>query len=254
MYSISSLASADFHSASNEPGCGPSPSARSTPTAEPFSPSTGQMSLFTETLEPWMLRGLLPTPQTMDAIEMTRPVTWRGMSPRIVSNQGIEGQAGLRDVAASISSAAGSHVNLSVPPGSAEARKMTVISGRKWLALSPRSDPLGSLARMFLGSSAWGSMACYLTWKTWATPSGRWFFRLAPSAPRTGGIASGLWPTPRNCGAMGANITVKAIKKAPQRFPNLETRVAMVEKRSGSLNPTWVEWLQGFPLGWTEVD
>lgn len=25
------------------------------------------------------------------------------------------------------------------------------------------------------------------------------------------------------------------------------------EAVSGQLNPTWVEWLQGFPLGWTEV-
>jgi len=24
--------------------------------------------------------------------------------------------------------------------------------------------------------------------------------------------------------------------------------------QSGSLNPMWVEWLQGYPLGWTEVD
>jgi hypothetical protein len=22
----------------------------------------------------------------------------------------------------------------------------------------------------------------------------------------------------------------------------------------GSLNPTWVEWLQGFPLGWTDLN
>jgi hypothetical protein len=23
---------------------------------------------------------------------------------------------------------------------------------------------------------------------------------------------------------------------------------------SGKLNPTWVEWLMGFPLGWTALD
>jgi len=27
-----------------------------------------------------------------------------------------------------------------------------------------------------------------------------------------------------------------------------------VEERIGQLNPTWVEWLQGFPLGWTIVE
>jgi len=25
------------------------------------------------------------------------------------------------------------------------------------------------------------------------------------------------------------------------------------EKVSGSLNPTWVEWLMGFPIEWTEL-
>ena len=41
--------------------------------------------------------GFWPTPQTMDSIEMTRPVFLKGKSYRIKSNQGIEGQAGLRD-------------------------------------------------------------------------------------------------------------------------------------------------------------
>ena len=29
---------------------------------------------------------------------------------------------------------------------------------------------------------------------------------------------------------------------------------ASVGYNTGALNPTWVEWLQGFPLGWTEVE
>jgi len=44
-------------------------------------------------------RRTFPTPQTMDALTKIRPVTYRGNSPRITSNRGIEGQAGLRDVA-----------------------------------------------------------------------------------------------------------------------------------------------------------
>jgi hypothetical protein len=39
-------------------------------------------------------------------------------------------------------------------------------------------------------------MACYLTWRRKATKSGRSYFQLAPSTPRTGGIGFGLWPTP----------------------------------------------------------
>ncbi len=26
------------------------------------------------------------------------------------------------------------------------------------------------------------------------------------------------------------------------------------EKVGGQLNPTWVEWLMGFPLGWTDLE
>lgn len=63
------------------------------------------------------------------------------------------------------------------------------------------------------------------------------------------------WPTPRNCSAMAATITEEAVEKAPDRFPNLETVVATREPKAagGSLNPTWVEWLMGFPLGWTDL-
>ncbi len=37
---------------------------------------------------------------------------------------------------------------------------------------------------------------------------------------------------------------------------NLEEYVAasLPEAVNGTLNPTWVEWLQGFPLGWTDLD
>lgn len=48
---------------------------------------------------------MLPTPQTMDSIDMVRPVEWRGNSPRIKSNQGIDGQAGVRDVVGSLTGA-----------------------------------------------------------------------------------------------------------------------------------------------------
>jgi len=87
-------------------------------------------------------------------------------------------------------------------------------------------------------------------------------------------------PTPRSCSAMSATFTADAIAKAPNRFPSLETAVALSpwptptardwksgkasdathdrnsrplsEVVGGSLNPTWVEWLMGFPLGWTD--
>ena len=98
-----------------------------------------------------------------------------------------------------------------------------------------------------------------------------------------------MWPTPRSCSAMAATITPESAW-APGRFPNLETVVgrsiwptptatmhkgsgpaALTRKDgkdrsndrldhklqslegSGALNPTWVEWLMGFPTGHTDL-
>ena len=58
------------------------------------------------------------------------------------------------------------------------------------------------------------------------------------------------WPTPRSCSAMAATLTNKG-----ERFPNLETVMANRDSSTvgGRLNPTWVEWLMGWPQGWTDL-
>lgn len=81
-------------------------------------------------------------------------------------------------------------------PGSDWARKMTATYGRKFGDYWLSSDPPDSWVRTLLGTSIWGSMTCYLTWRKSVTPRGRLLFRLVPSTPRTAGIGSGLWPTP----------------------------------------------------------
>src|SRR4030042_2055079 len=88
-----------------------------------------------------------------------------------------------------------SPASLSLSPGSDEARKMTVRSGRKCLELSTSQDPLGLLEKMLVESSAWNSTKCYLTWKWKATPAGRSILELSPSTPHTEGCESGLLPT-----------------------------------------------------------
>ena len=87
--------------------------------------------------------------------------------------------------------------SLSPLPGSSEAKRMTVTSGRRCSELYPKSDPLGLLVKMCLESSIWHSTMCYLTWKASATPAKRLIFQLAPSMPRTKGKGCGLWPTPQ---------------------------------------------------------
>jgi hypothetical protein len=91
------------------------------------------------------------------------------------------------------------------------------------------------------------------------------------------------WPTPRSFSAMAATITPESAWN-DKRNPNLETIVGqrmwpspkardwkdgktegtsnrqspdlgkvVVHPTSGQLNPTWVEWLMGWPLGWTDL-
>lgn len=84
----------------------------------------------------------------------------------------------------------------SVSPDDRQASRMTAISGRKWLDLLHRSDPLLSLSRTLLTSSAWRSTECCLIWKPLATAHGRLLFRLVPSTRRTDATGSGLPPKP----------------------------------------------------------
>jgi hypothetical protein len=81
-----------------------------------------------------------------------------------------------------------------------EASRTTVTSGRKWLDLLHRSDPLMSLSKTLLTSSAWRSTECSLTWRARATAQGRLLFQLVPSMRPTGETDCGslrkLWTTP----------------------------------------------------------
>jgi hypothetical protein len=227
-----------------------------------------------------------------------------------------------------ISSAAGSRdcANPGVLLGSAEAQKMTEISGQRWLPLLKSYNLDGSLAKMCeaLLTSQWASSAAFLTWKASATKPSHLLFQLAPSMPRTDETASGLWrtpdanmgncgpksremyeeslrtgvhaitlndqvkmwPTARSCSAMAAaNIenrvndkfsnlerevarslwpTVRASDWKGARTPEQLKRVGRTASNSlgdavratapsGSLNPQWVEWLQGYEIGHTDL-
>ena len=185
------------------------------------------------------------------------------------------------------SSPEGSPASLGPSPGSDGASRMTAISGRKCFESWPRRDRDGSLGRMSqaLLTWKWASTECYLTWGARATRSGYSIFRLAPSMPRTDANGSGLWlthpvssgaqtagnPTPGQTGgttlegAARRNIwaTPRASKamnhgKAhhKQEDCRLEDQAAGTAPKpstGGALAPEFVEWLQGFPLGWTEL-
>jgi hypothetical protein len=168
------------------------------------------------------------------------------------------------------------HASPLVRPGSEAARKMTVTSGQKCIGSWLPSGPVGSLLKMLLGTSQWASTACFLTWKVKVTPAGRLFCQLAPSAPRIEETEFGLWATPK---ASTSGPDFAKVERSPGSGLSLPTMVAMwptpttqdasnnggpsqLDRNTpplnavagGSLNPTWVEWLMGYPEGWTDLE
>lgn len=67
--------------------------------------------------------------------------------------------------------------------------------------------------------------------------------------------AAKMFPTPTTgavlCGGSGSYRKLKALESAGKITE--EERRNMAQGSGGQLNPGWVEWLMGFPTGWTEV-
>lgn len=65
-----------------------------------------------------------------------------------------------------------------------------------------------------------------------------------------------MYPTPTTgagmCGGTGNFNQLKALEAAGQITE--EERRSMAAGNGGQLNPTWVEWLMGFPIGWTDLN
>lgn len=112
-------------------------------------------------------------------------------------------------------------------------------------------------------------------------------YRLPIAAPRTGGsefgfsrkpgsvwlgtptasmtkrspkFAEGRLPTPMEFARRfptptchDAKLANPAPNKTAQGSPCLTERILEQETSGGQLNPTWVEWLMGWPLGWTDL-
>jgi hypothetical protein len=184
----------------------------------------------------------------------------------------------------SISSAAASPAKTSVAPEKARASKVAgPVSGRNITGSSEKSDPVGSLLRTCLLSDIEARTGYCPTWKQQATPSGRSWWVLSMPGRTIGGNGPGLWPTPtRNSGGRtltnGMNIShgkgmrwgiqleqcvrlypTSQAQDSKHGAPTAWERIHRKQSHlhsvvNGRLNPTWVEWLMGFPLGWTDLD
>jgi hypothetical protein len=62
-----------------------------------------------------------------------------------------------------------------------------------------------------------------------------------------------IWPTPAARDYKGGR-KLETLKAAGRNEKNsLPDAVNVANQATGSLNPTWVEWLQGYPEGWTDL-
>ena len=160
--------------------------------------------------------------------------------------------------------------------GSDEAIKMTDISGRRCLGLSKLCGPAGLLEKMLLATSLWASTRCYLTWKPQVTPVGATLYRLSPQTPRTDATESGLWATPTAANAVGTSRPPskgggsRDLRQDVRMWPTPTARdykdngnspaelarnsVTLATHAGGSLNPEFVEYLMGYPVGYTDLN
>ena len=177
--------------------------------------------------------------------------------------------------------------NPSVSQDVGEDQRMTVSSGLRCAESLKISGPLGSLVRMLLGSSIWNSTIFSLSWKTSVTPGRRLLFRLLPSMRHTRETELLSWPTPTAQDAKNSTFPPSQINRdsvvgeimrrtvyptpvtckvgggsgARKQLEKLKNSGALTEEEyrrmgagnGGQLNPEWVEWLMGFPQGWTSV-
>ena len=73
--------------------------------------------------------------------------------------------------------------------------------------------------------------------------------RLHPLVPRIFATESSLWPTP----TVPDHHMVGRLDEWGGSWSRSTIQHLSKEDRTGPLNPVWVEWLMGFPDGWTDL-
>jgi len=147
-----------------------------------------------------------------------------------------------------------------------------------------------SLARYDPATSLWKTAQCSLledstefleTWPRWGSMQDGVSYRQQTLVRHTKETGSGLWPTPTTMDCIHRNReSWEKAQNRPRQGKNLiklgdigywptptahnakETNAPSESQRNtptlaaqagGMLNPTWVEWLMGWPLGWTDL-
>lgn len=138
-----------------------------------------------------------------------------------------------------------SRVKGSAPPGTAQdLTTHAPDSGQSKPASLAKYDPATSLWRTAQCSLLGGLDVFSETWPRWGTMRGGECWGHATPARPTAAIGSGSWPTPTKHDHKDCGTSPSQAGRNSQTLP-----VAA----GGQMNPTWVEWLMGWPLGWTDL-
>jgi len=135
-----------------------------------------------------------------------------------------------------------------------ESKEHAQDSGRKWLELSVKYDR---------DSHSWRTHRCLfdedlpqssVTLPKWGMMRCGVLFRLRTAEHPTRGSGCGYWHTPRCQAARSCKIRTQEYSRNGENG-NLEEQMAVrMGINGGYLNPTWLEWLMGFPVEWTVLD
>lgn len=164
-------------------------------------------------------------------------------------------------------------------------KKTIVTSGRRCSELSESCAHVALSVRTYLESSRLPPGRWSRIWSVQAITSSCLILRLRLSEHGTGdqGCSSSeskkLFPTPKASDSKGSgpagsksaehdlargNLRGVVLHATPcardyrtgqrERYENPERMNALNDQIGGQLNPTWTEWLMGFPIGWTELN
>jgi len=73
------------------------------------------------------------------------------------------------------------------------------------------------------------------------TPESVWNEKRNPNLETI--VGQRLWPTPTAHNSKETNAPSESTRNTP----------TLAAQAGGKLNPTWTEWLMGWPLGWTDL-
>lgn len=141
-------------------------------------------------------------------------------------------------------------------PGSEEARTMTATSGRKCAASLQRCGQDGLSEKTYLDLFEMHLMKFLIVSKRSATAQGHMLSRLKNAGRCSKAKESLLWPRPTTGAPLcGGSHNFKQMEKLRDAgVITEEERRNLTQGNGGRSNPDLMEWLMGFPIGWTDLD